>query len=202
MRKPDPDRSVCWRVKLDSEVPASVRSAIEALAAGDTQAIGDAYATLQHEADQKVDWADAVWDKLITLLASPNNRVRSIAGQALCAFAASADHSKVSRDLGTILLTSHDERFVTARHILQSIWRIGLCSDALRHDLLIQLEQTFRNCTGEKNWTLIRFDIVCGLRELYDATGDKAVRDAAGGLIGLEDSEKYRKKYASAWRDI
>lgn len=185
-----------------SGVPFAVRSALETLAAGDTQTIGHAYAVLQQEADQKVDWADAVWDELISLLASPDNRVRSIAGQTLSALALSADHRSVSRDLGTILQTTRDERFVTARHVLQSVWRIGLCSDDLRQDLLLRLEQRFKDCTGEKNWTLIRFDIVCGLRKLYFATGDRAVRDAAENLIGLEDTAKYRRKYAGAWRDI
>ncbi len=121
-----------------TRIPASVRSAIDTLAAADAQGIGDAFSTLQQAVTQKVDWADDVWDELIALLTSPNNRVRSIAGQTLSALARSADHRSVSRDLSAILEATHDERFVTARHVLQSIWRIGLCGAALRQDLILQ----------------------------------------------------------------
>lgn len=52
----------------------------------------------------------------------------------------------------------------------------------------------------EKNGTLIRFDIIQGLRKLYDRDQDETVRQKALELMETEADLKYRKKYASVWR--
>jgi hypothetical protein len=64
-----------------------------------------------------------------------------------------------------------DERFVTARHTLQPPWKIGLGSDAQRGAVVAALGHRYRECATEKNRTLIRNDIVEGLRRLHDAVG-------------------------------
>jgi len=52
----------------------------------------------------------------------------------------------------------------------------------------------------EKNCTLIRYDIIQGLRKLYEEVKDEEVRKKALELIETEADIKYRKKYASLWR--
>ena len=52
----------------------------------------------------------------------------------------------------------------------------------------------------EKNGTLIRYDIVQSLRNLYDAVKDEKVKAKALELIETEEDVKYRKKSASLWR--
>lgn len=52
----------------------------------------------------------------------------------------------------------------------------------------------------EKNCTLIRFDIIQGLRKLYDEENDEAVKQKALNLIETEEDLKYHKKYAAVWR--
>ena len=64
------------------------------------------------------------------------------------------------------------------------------------------LTTRFAESADEKNGTLIRSDIAQGMRHLYDATGDESIRERALGLIASEEAEKYRKKYASFWRNI
>jgi hypothetical protein len=49
---------------------------------------------------------------------------------------------------------------------------------------------------------LIRYDIIEGLRKLYNEVKDEKVREKALELIETEDDIKYRKKYASLWRVI
>lgn len=60
--------------------------------------------------------------------------------------------------------------------------------------------QRFTECGSEKNWSLIRYDILQSMRNVYDLTGDQDIRTTAQELIGSETDDKYRKKYAKLWR--
>jgi hypothetical protein len=93
-----------------------------------------------------------------------------------------------------------DKRFVTARHCLLSLWKIGMAGKQQKEMLLHGLTERFRNNMEEKNCTLIRFDIIQGLRKLYDQDNDEAIRQKALDLIETEADVKYRKKYAAVWR--
>ena len=44
-------------------------------------------------------------------------------------------------------------------------------------------------------------DIIQGLRNLYDVIGEEKIREKALLLIESEDDLKYRKKYASLWKE-
>jgi hypothetical protein len=98
-------------------------------------------------------------------------------------------------------LDNKDERFVTARHCMQALWKVGAAGKKQRKLLVESLEGRFRECIAEKNCTLIRYDIVQSLRNVYDAVGDEAVKAKALELIEREADLKYRKKYASLWRN-
>lgn len=58
-----------------------------------------------------------------------------------------------------------DEEFVTARHILQSIWKVGR-ERKMQKTVVEALAKWFKECITEKNWTLIRYDIIQDLRNL------------------------------------
>ena len=62
------------------------------------------------------------------------------------------------------------------------------------------LTHRFKECITEKNFTLIRYDIIQSLRNVYDATGDEKVKGKALELIETEDDLKYRRKYAGLWK--
>jgi hypothetical protein len=47
---------------------------------------------------------------------------------------------------------------------------------------------------------LIRYDIIQGLRNLYDEVKDEKIREKALALIETEEDTKYRKKYATVWK--
>lgn len=186
---------------VKSSIPPDVEHALDCLASGDRALQGKSYAVLSEAVARKVGWADPAWDKLKPLLRHKDNRIRSIAGQALCGLAPSASHSLVERDLDELVAVTRDERFVTARHVLLALWKVGVGSHALRRKLLEGLSERFGSSADEKNRTLVRYDIVCTMRRLFDETGDETVKSGAMALIATEEDLKYRKKYAAAWRD-
>lgn len=60
--------------------------------------------------------------------------------------------------------------------------------------------ERFRTCEDEKNFTLIRSDILQGLRQLYDETLDQQIKQTALNLIENVDDPKYKKKYTAIWK--
>ena len=62
------------------------------------------------------------------------------------------------------------------------------------------LEKRFKECVKEKNGTLIRYDILVTLRNLYNATTSSEIKEKALKLIELEKDAKYKKKYAMVWK--
>ena len=103
------------------------------------------------------------------------------------------------RDFPALFDVVTDKRFVTARHALQAMWKVG-CVGKKHQDLLVAaLEQRFSDCLTHKNCTLIRYDIIECLRKLFDAIHDEAIQARAKALIELEDDPKYKKKYSTLW---
>jgi len=151
--------------------------------------------------DEPVDWAYQVWDELLANLKHKDNHVRAIAAQLLCNLAKSDPGNRMLKDFGSILAVTRDERFVTARHTMQALWKVGLAGEKERKLLLEGLEARYHECISERNTTLIRYDIIQDLRNLYDEVKEEYIREKALELIELEEDLKYRKKYASLWRD-
>jgi hypothetical protein len=165
----------------------------------DTQ--NHAYYSLMTASEQPVDWAYEVWDSLVADLKHKDNHLRAIAAQLLANLAAYSDPQKrIMNDFEALLNGTRDERFVTARHTLQSIWKIGLAGQEQRQLVREGLARRFADCTAEKNCTLIRYDIAQALRHFYDVAQDEAIRECALALIETEPNIKYRKKYATVWK--
>jgi hypothetical protein len=153
------------------------------------------------EATEKpVDWAYEVWDQLVEGLSHKDNHVRAISAQILCSLAKSDPENRMQKDFSRLMEVTKDERFVTARHCLQSIWRVGVSSEKMQKVVVAALVDRFKNCGNEKNCTLIRYDILQGLRNLYDRVQDEKIKQQALELIALEEDPKYRQKFASVWK--
>ena len=71
--------------------------------------------------DKPVDWAYEAWDDLMRNLCHKDNHNRAIAAQVLCNLAKSDPKNKMLKDLDALLEVTKDERFVTARHCMQSL---------------------------------------------------------------------------------
>lgn len=178
----------------------TIQTHIENIHSKDKSLQNEAYAALMAASEQPVDWAYEVWDGLVADLTHKDNHVRAIASQLLCNLAKSDPENHMRDDLDKLVAVTKDERFVTARHCLQSLWKVGLAGAAQRQMLLDALERRYRDCVNEKNATLIRYDIIQGMRNLYDAVQDESVKQKALAWIETEEDAKYRKKYAGVWR--
>ena len=159
-----------------------------------------AFMALQEITNEPVPWAYEIWDELLAALQHPNNRVRAIAAQLLINLAKSDPQHRMQEDFPALFAVTRDGRFVTARHCLQNIWKIGLVGKEQRNQVVTALETRYRECADEKNGTLIRYDVIQGLRKLYNTTGDEAIKGKAADLIAIEPDLKYRQKYTTLWK--
>lgn len=150
--------------------------------------------------DKSVDWAYTVWDELVADLKHKDNHRRAIAAQVLCNLAKSDPENRMLKDCEALLAVTKDERFVTARHCLQALWKVGATGPTHQQIVVKGLTQRFHECRSEKNCTLIRYDIIQGLKNLYETVKDETLRERALALIETEEDAKYRKKYATVWK--
>ena len=170
------------------------------LRSSDKERQNQAFQSLLAATQEPVHWAYEVWDGLLGTLADGDNRQRSIGAQVLCNLAKSDPKGRMVKDVGALLTLTKDERFVTARHCLQSLWKVGAAGVRQREAVVKGLVLRFQECAAEKNCTLIRYDILTALRRVHDVSGDAQIRSTAEALMKLENDPKYRRKYASIWR--
>ena len=178
----------------------TTRTHLDNLWSDDRQIQNQAFNAILAATDQMVDWSYQVWDELLANLSHKDNHNRAIAAQILANLAKSDPDQRMLHDFEALLAVTKDERFVTARHCLQSLWKVGATGAAQQAIFLAGMERRFQECATEKNCTLIRYDILQGLKNLYDQVGDEAIKTKALAWIQLETAEKYRKKYARLWR--
>ena len=176
------------------------RTALNNLLAPDKDRQDNAFTSFMDATAQPVDWAYEVWDALVNTLTDEDNRRRAIAAQVLCNLAKSDPKRKMRNTLPALLTLTKDERFVTARHCMQSLWKVGVVSTDLQNLLIDGLAVRFDECSTEKNCTLIRYDIIVVLSRVYDHSGDERIRQQAQAWIATEQDLKYRKKYAGVWK--
>lgn len=178
----------------------TVRAHLDNIYSEDGGLQNKAYHFLIEATEKPVDWAYEVWDELVEGLTHKDNHVRAISSQVLANLARSDPKGRIFKDFDKLLAVTKDEKFVTARHCLQSIWKVGLAGRNAQQMVVNGLEQRYHECVSEKNCTLIRFDIIQDLRNLYDATTSSEIKEKALELIELETDLKYKKKYASVWK--
>ncbi|WP_410511911.1 hypothetical protein PaeBR_17935 [Paenibacillus sp. BR2-3] len=105
-----------------------------------------AFLYIQSITNEKVDWAYDVWDSLKDDLTHPDNHRRAIAAQLLCNLAKSDPEGRMLSDFSDVLKLTKDKRFVTARHCIQSLWKVGLAGKQQKAMLIEGLAERFRNC--------------------------------------------------------
>lgn len=182
-------------VKMDNDT----RKQLDNLRSTDRDLQNEAFSYLLKETEKPIDWAYEVWDQLVEGLQDKDNHVRAISAQILANLAQSDPDDRMRTDFPALMAVTRDERFVTARHTLQAVWKVGR-EKKMQETVVETLADRFRNCTAEKNWSLIRFDIIQSLRNLYDEVKDETIKQRALELIETETDTKYKKKYASVWK--
>jgi len=176
------------------------RTNLDNLRSEDKQLQNKAFFAVLEATDKPVDWAYDMWDAMVAALSHKDNHQRAIAAQVLCNLAKSDPENRMLKDFDALLAVTKDERFVTARHCMQALWKVGVVGKQQQQKLVDGLDSRFKECITEKNCTLIRYDIIQSLRNVYDVVKDETLREKALALIETEDDVKYRKKYATLWR--
>lgn len=177
----------------------SIRTHLDNVFSKDGQLQNKAYSTLMEKTEKPVDWAYEAWDELVDGLTHKDNHVRAITSQLLANLGKSDPKGRMFKDFDKLLHVTRDEKFVTARHCMQNIWKVGLGGKKAQQLVVQGLEKRFIECVTEKNCALIRYDIEVSLRNLYDATTSSEIKEKALALIELEQDLKYKKKYATVW---
>ena len=178
----------------------TIRTQIENIRSENGDVQNKAFTYIINLTDKPVDWAYNVWDEMIDGLTHKDNHVRAISAQVLSNLAKSDPKNRMLKDFDKLLAVTKDERFVTARHCLQSLWKVGVVGKKQQNVYMDGLEQRFKECISEKNCTLIRYDILQSFRNVYDEVKDEKIGAKALELIDTEDDLKYRKKYLTLWR--
>src|SRR5258706_14927448 len=104
----------------------STRTNLDNLRSEDKDLQNTAFFAILAATDRPVDWAYDVWDGMVADLRHKDNHRRAIAAQVLCNLAKSDPDNRMLKDFDALLNVTKDERFVTARHCLQALWKIGL----------------------------------------------------------------------------
>lgn len=177
-----------------------IRTHLDNIRSADAQLQNKAYMALMEETEKPVDWAYEAWDELIEGLTHKDNHVRAICGQLLGNLGKSDPKGRMQKDFDKLLAVTKDERFVTARHTMQNIWKVGLGGKNAQILVVKGLEKRYKECVVEKNGALIRYDILVSMRNLYNATTSSEIMEKALELIELEKDPKNKKKYASVWK--
>ncbi|WP_073200302.1 hypothetical protein [Gracilibacillus kekensis] len=160
----------------------------------------EAYQTILNATEQKVDWAYEVWNQLVEDLAHKDSHQRSRAAQYLANLAKSDPEMRMMKDFPKLWEVTYDKKFVTARHSLQSIWKVAIAGPSQKEMVMAYMVDRFENGTEEKNYTLIRNDILQNMKNIYDYSNDESIKQTALNLIDTVDDDKYRKKYMKIWK--
>jgi hypothetical protein len=166
----------------------------------DRELQNEAYFYILKLTDKPVDWAYEAWDDIVKNLTHHDNHNRAIAAQILSNLAKSDPEGRILKDFKKLLAVTKDEKFVTARHCMQSLWKIGVLGGKQQKAWMDGLTERFKECITEKNCTLIRYDILQSFRNVYDVTRDEKIKAQALELIETERDVKYRKKYVTLWK--
>jgi hypothetical protein len=76
--------------------------------------------------DKEVDWVNEVWDILLEWLTDRDKDRRSRSAQFLSNLALSDPEKRILNDFSKLWTVTYDPKFITARHTLQNIWKVGL----------------------------------------------------------------------------
>jgi hypothetical protein len=188
-------------MQKDRRMNNVIRKNLDQLWIEDRDLQNEGYYYILKITDKPVDWAYEAWDEVVKNLSHADNHNRAIAAQVLCNLAKSDPQERILKDFKKLLNVTRDERFVTARHCMQSLWKVGVAGAKQQKLWMEGLTGRFGECISEKNCQLIRYDVLQSFRNVYDAVGDEKIKMQALKLIETEDDVKYRKKYMTLWRN-
>jgi hypothetical protein len=179
---------------------SKVRALLKARQSGDAKVSYDALQQLFAMSEQPVRWAYEVWDDLVNQLKNGDNHERAFAAQMLSRLAISDPETRIFKVMPALEDVMRDERFVTARHTIQSLWRAGIPTSKHTAAVVRALTRLYGDCPAHKNAALIRCDLVETLAKLGDAVGRERIEKSVDQLLSSETDAKACKKQLAIWR--
>lgn len=178
----------------------SIKESVKRLHDVDRTIQYDAFLDIQREIEKPVDWAYEVWGQFAKWLNSKDAHDRARGAQFLAGLSKSDPENRILNNFSSLCAVAEDEKFVTARHALQSIWKVGLGGEEQKKRVLDYLVNRFREAPNGVHPTMIRSDIIVGLRNLANSTQDESIEGIGTELIGIEADPKYKKKLIASWK--
>jgi len=179
---------------------ARVRKLFTARESGDRSSAYEAFVSLMKLTENPVPWSYDVWDQMLQDLSHKDGHKRAFAAQMLAHLAISDPEDRMRRDFAALATVMRDDKTVTARHALQSIWRVGLAGKARQKQVVDALAKRFSECASEKNGSLVRTDVITSLGWLLRAVGDPAIESRVETLIASETDPGSQRKQRACWR--
>ena len=173
----------------------NIKKRIEDLGSTDDKVRMDALQNLLKVTESKVDWVYDVWDQLLERLEHENSYQRLIAVKLLCNLAKSDIENRLGNSLDRLLAHTRDEKFITSRQCIQSIWKTAATNKPNREKVLKHFEKRFVECADVKHYNLIRLDILQSMVILHQVEKNDALLTKVQSLIAKEQDMKYRKQY-------
>ncbi|MBN1266744.1 MAG: hypothetical protein JXA25_14705, partial [Anaerolineales bacterium] len=124
----------------------NTRQAVDNLNSTDDAIRMDAFQKVLDQTEQPVDWAYEVGDGMLEKLNHPNSFQRSIGIKVLCSLAKSDPENRMADSLDILLSHTKDEKFITSRQCMQSIWQAASGHAGNRKKIISHLTSRYREC--------------------------------------------------------
>ncbi len=193
----------CTRARVTAGTgPTSkrVRELVAARESSDRPAAYAAFVELMKLTEKPVKWSYEVWDQMVSDLPHSEGHKRAFAAQMLARLAISGPEERILRDFPNLAADLHDDKTVTARHALQSLWRVGLGGPRQRATVIEALARRFVECGREKIGSRARTDAITSPGNLARESGYPAIAERAEKLMRSEKDEKALKQQRASWR--
>ncbi len=180
----------------------ATRDWLDQLHTQDANARYEAFLELTRMTNERVDWFSEAADELFLMCRAGDYHQRAMSVQLLANLAKSDPERQVLARVDELLRVTADERITTARHALQSFWKIAIVDVASRERVNEVLSERFERSFAEENGTLLRYDIHGVLRKVFDHTSDAKLVELATSWLERETDEKSRRKSRTVWKGL
>lgn len=177
----------------------SVNELIERLSVKDNKVRKEALDKVIELTEEEVNWIYEYWDILVKKLDSENSYQRTIGMFVLSNLAKSDSENRFEGILDKYLMMAEDEKFITSRQTLQTVWKVAVTKENCRARIIEYLTSTF---TDNKHLVthanLIRKDVVESLCRIYETDTDLVDLN----YLEMQIEENCEKKEQKILKDI
>lgn len=165
----------------------NIKNLMERLSVKDNKIRKEALDRVIELTQVKVEWIYNYWDLLVEKLDSENSYQRTIGMFVLSNLAKSDSENRFEGIIDKYLMMTEDEKFITSRQTLQTMWKVAIAKENCRKRIVEHLSRMF---TGDKHLAthanLIRKDIIETMCRIYES--DKETIDLNYLRLKIEEN--------------